>query len=853
MRKIFITILLITLTLSGVFYMLFLPVTNNKPLKTSGALKALDFWSLQRAYPGRTIPPEGHYKAFEYSKQNFSRASDNITDPWDQIGPHNIGGRTISIAFNPQNGNTIYAGSASGGIWRSYTGGAGVVAWHQISTGYPVLGVGAIAIPSNDTNTIYIGTGEVYGYQNSIGGITIRTTRGSYGIGILKSTDHGLTWTKSLDWTYNQERGIQVIKINPQNPNTVWAGTTEGVYVSYNAGANWIQKHDVIMGTDMVINHLDTNKMVIACGNLNSPGNGIYRSADAGNSWTRITAGLPSNYGGKALLSIYQSSPNIIYSSIGNGAISGAGTWLVRSTNDGITWTTVNNDDYATYQGWFSHVVGVHPTDQNKIYTAGVDIFTSVNGGTNLEQKTSWFLWFLERPPVGGPEGPSDYSHADHHAIAFHPSNPDIVYFGNDGGVFRTTDGGNTFEGCNGSYQTTQFYNGFSVAATDSLYSIGGMQDNATAFYDGDLAWYRVIGGDGCWTAINTRSKDTVYGSSQNLSIRRSTNGGFNFTGISVPGGGLTGFVATYVLAPSNPQIMYAGRSVVYRSTNAGNTWTATNSGASLDGNPALCLNVSPLNPNLVYATTAPVVPPAKVFRTTNGGSTWTNITGILPDRYMVDIVADPVTESNVYITLSGFGTSHVYKSTDYGNTWNDINNGLPDVPASSIAVDPLNNNIIYTGNDIGVYYSTNGGNSWNIFQDGMPDASIVMDLKVSVMNRKIRAATHGNGVFERKMIDPSLSVGNNNTFVGDYRLYQNYPNPFNPATKIKFDIRKSGNVKLIVYDITGKVSMSVLNEFKSAGSYEIEFNASMLASGIYFYRIEAGDFIDVKKMIYVR
>jgi hypothetical protein len=237
---------------------------------TSGAWQALQFWSQQRAFPDKDIPSDKYFK--EYRKVSASLKKSNFTDtePWQSIGPHNIGGRTLALAFNPQNLNTIFAGSASGGIWRSYTGGVGAQAWQIVPTGYPVLGVSTIAIPENDSNTIYIGTGEVYNYQNSYGGVTIRVTRGSYGIGILKSTDYGLTWTKSLDWTRNQQRGVEVIRINPLNPNTLWAGTTEGTYKSTNAGTTWQLVNSTIMATDIIINPSDTSMVWIACGNSGS-------------------------------------------------------------------------------------------------------------------------------------------------------------------------------------------------------------------------------------------------------------------------------------------------------------------------------------------------------------------------------------------------------------------------------------------------------------------------------------------------------------------------------------------------------------------------------------------------------
>lgn len=850
---------LFSLIFSLVLIAVLIKVTSQKSnvrIKQSGALQALDIWSMQRAYPEKLIPEQGLYDAFEYSKTMNTNADNSGLDDWKEIGPHNIGGRTLALAINPLRPSTIYAGSASGGLWVSYTGGVGVTAWKQIKTGHPVLGVGAIAMHPTDTNVMYIGTGEVYGYQNSIGGLTIRTTRGSYGIGILKTTNNGLTWTKSLDWSQNQRRGVQVVRVNPLRPSTVYAGTSEGTYVSYDAGGNWTLINATTMVTDIVINRVDTNYIYLACGNLNSPGVGLYRSVNAGFSFDKMTSGLPSTWGGKAIYSIFKSNPSIIYASIGNGSATGAGTWLCKTTNRGDNWTIVNTTDYATYQGWYSHFVGVDPTDANKVITAGIDIYKSTNGGTALEIKSDWASWYFGTTPIGGPEGPPNYSHADHHCIEYHPTNPNIVYFGNDGGIFRSLDGGETFEGCNGSYQTTQFYNGFSSANMDSLYSIGGMQDNATAIYEGDLAWYRTIGGDGTMTAINFQNNNIVYGAAQNLAVYRSTDKGETFNGVSIPGSANnTGFLAPYILAPGNSNIMYAGRNVIYKSTNGGaSTLTATNGGTPLAGvNAALSMAVSFTNPDILFVATAPVTARSRIFRTTNGGTNYTDVTGTLPDRYPTDLAVDPQNDQIVYSVFSGFGTGHIFKSTNRGSSWTDITNNLPDLPTTAIVVDHQYSNIVYAGNDLGVYSSTNGGANWSAFMTGMPESSVIYDLSIVRPNRKLRAVTHGSGNYERSMIDGTVSVGNENEIVNSYKLHQNYPNPFNPSTTIKFDIPKNSFVNISVYDVSGKLIKQLLNANRNAGSYEVKFDAFNLASGVYYYRITTNDFVEVKKMMLVK
>ena len=826
--------------------------------RVSGAFHALEFWNQVRAYPNEDIPADGIMNAYNeaelisFDKQQFT----SLVDPWYAIGPHNTAGRTNAITFNPQNPNTIYVGSASGGLWRSYTGGVGVNAWHYVPTGFPVLGVSSISVAQNDSNLIYIGTGEVYYYSGAGYGAAYRSMRGTYGIGILKSTDGGLTWSKSLDWTYNSGRGVWAVEINPLNPNTVWAATTEGIYRSYDAGSTWQQVHNVIMGMSLVINPVDTNTVISGHGNFASTGFGIYRTTDGGENWTHITSGLPTYYEGKILLDIYKADPNIVYASIGHGFyVNGNNaSWLCKSTDAGLTWSIMSQVDYSQWQGWFSHDVAIDQSNPDNLVVIGIEVYKSTNGGSTVVQKSSGGL-ILGRPPIGGQEGPTDYTHSDAHVVTQHPTDMNTYYIGTDGGVFRTTDFGETYESHNGRLQTTQFYNGTSSSQTDSLKTLGGLQDNSTVIYDGDLAWIRVIGGDGSWTSIDPSNDNIVYASWQNLNMQRSTNGGNNFYTVTPPSAGITSFIAPFRTFYGNSAIIYAGRDKIFKSTNSGNNWTATNSNTPLDGNPALAMDISYQNSEKVYAATAPYqTSRGNVFRTTNGGTNWTNITGILPDRFPSDIAVDPLNDDIVYITFYGFGSGHVFKSTDGGDNWIDKSDNLPDIPVPAVIVDPNNTNDIYIGTDIGVYVSTDGGGNWQDFNDGLPDGVQGMDLNICRVNNVLRVMTHGNGAYERKLL--STIVTNSNTdpvTVDNYNLEQNYPNPFNPNTTIGFRISKSGFTAIKVFDIIGNYITTLVERDLPAGKFTVDFNASNLTSGTYFYRLESGNYVETKKMILLR
>ena len=698
--------------------------------RTSDALAALEFWSQSRAYPFADIPADRYYKAYQYekSKARSAKRSPLEVTPWEPIGPLNLQGRAISVAVNAQNSNTVYLGSASGGLWRSHTCGLGHD-WQRITLGYPALGISAIVIDPADSNTIYIGTGEVYRYQVAITGLVIRTTRGSYGVGILKTTDGGATWTKSLDWLYNDQRGIQAIRMNPRNPNTLIAATTEGIYRTFDAGTSWEQIFIVPMGEDIIINSNDTSLVLISCGNFSS-GGGLFRSTDEGTTWQAVP-GAVSSYSGKALLDVYRANPNTVYASTADST-SGE-TYLWRSTDFGLTWTVLNSDPVAGVQGWYSHFVAVHPTDSSQIVHAGVSIFKSTNGGSN----------FSSRPG----------SYYDHHGFAVDPNNPDVLYIVNDDGIYRSTNFGGNYTSVGLGLLTGQLYNGASCSATDSSIMLVQSQDHIPGYlYTGSLTWQISAADEVGWTAIDQTNDNIMYSEYRfGEYIQKSYDRGLSWTG----GYGFSGTGAwnsPFVLSPSSPNVLYFGDQRIYKTTSGGSGWYATNGGHVLDGNPALSMAVAATNPDTAFVGMAPRTTSMHVFRTTNGGSTWTNVTGILPDRYPLDIAIDPHNSAVVYITFGGFDAGHVFKSTNAGLNWSDISGALPPIPTGAILVDPLSSNFLYVGNDIGVYASTDGGSTWNSFNEGLPEAVLVADLNYTPSNRTLRIATHGNGAYQRKL-----------------------------------------------------------------------------------------------------
>ena len=370
------------------------------------------------------------------------------------------------------------------------------------------------------------------------------------------------------------------------------------------------------------------------------------------------------------------------------------------------------------------------------------------------------------------------------------------------------------FSGRNGGYQTQQFYANFSSSAQDPDLAIGGMQDNATAIYEGDKAWVRVLGGDGLSTAIDPSDDHRILGSAQFLFLFRSTDRGESFetaVGESFQNEAKP-FNGAFSLVPQDPDMVYAGAERLHRSDTFGlaSSWYAVGDDPVDPGRIINLIAVSPQNPQhlVVQTVSDPIesggINQGGVFVSTNGGQSWDTATG-LPDRYATDLVFHPVSGDTLLATYSGFTGNPVFRSIDGGWSWQAWGTGLPDIPTNCLVFDPFRPRDLYVGNDLGVYYSADGGANWSPFDNGLPGATMVLDLSVSLPKKTVRAATHGLGAFEAPLFSQSVAVSTPGSRPRGWQVDNVWPNPVVDQCRVAFSSDMTRMLAVQIKDTQGR------------------------------------------------
>ncbi len=780
--------------------------------------------------PGKTVAPNAYENAviekLRLPEDRNLPNSPTATKTWRSVNPtgmfyqvtnnNYISGRTNSIAFHPTNPNIFYIAAAQGGVWKTTDGGLN---WAVLTDNLGSISSGDIAIDPLNPNILYYGTGELNYSGDS-----------QYGDGIYKSTNAGLNWFK-IATTLEVGTYTGKIVIDPVSTNLIYKAGNTGIFKSTNAGVNWI---NVQTGnfTSLVINRNTPSTLYASTGSGQSI---IYKSTNSGDNWN-VVSSIPS--GRRTQLAISSDDPNYLYASI--AASSGALLGLYRTTDAGDNWTLQNSTtNYMSSQGWYDNAVTVIPGNLDGVVVAGLDVYVSTNGGVTLTKKSTWST-----------SNPLNFSHADVHYLTY---NDTVLYCCSDGGIYKSLDNANTWSDLNEKISTLQFQSAdYDPVDPQKIY--GGCQDNNKQYTTNDgLVWIQRTTGDGGYTVVDPVNTNYVYGQYVNGSIQRSANSGLSFINITPSGssGGL--FYNPYEMAPGDHNTVVFGRANVWKTTSiqtssTSSGWIQIAATAIISGNVS-SIGISKTNIDKIYIGTSN----GKILVTTNNGIDWTTTTGF---PYVSDLWVDFSNDDICYATTGGtVADRHVYKTINGGVNWNSISTNLPNIGVNSIAIRQTSPKMIFVGTDLGVFQSTDDGASWITFNTGFPTVE-VYDLKYKEDPELLLAATHGRGCF---MFDISLivRVQNPNGLPDKFSLSQNFPNPFNPVTKISYGIPLSGDgktaVSLKVYNALGNEVATLVNTEQNAGNYEINFNASEFSSGVYFYKLIAGENIASKNMLLIK
>lgn len=720
-----------------------------------------DWFTFQRAYPFDSVPPDARNKAWKAaSKIKLASFTAQATDDWRPIGPSpsnptfpNWGatsGRVNAVAVSPSSSRIVLAGSSTGGIWRSSDSGA---SFAPVSDNQTDLAIGSIAFSKSNPSIVYAGMGD--------------TKLGYLGSGVLKSTDEGKSWTRINNNTLPVLGTISKIEVDQSNPNRVYVAQysklsndkviSSGFYISTDGGVNWSRK---LAGAPRDFSLAPNDSKTIYVGSMQiemetDPPAGLYRSTDGGDTWkTFFTFRYDVKRRRDLRVAVAPSNPQTVYAYHGGVEDSFFLARLRVSTNGGTTWNDLGTSGFDTGQFGYNTYLEVDPANEKTMYIGSRDVFRSTDGGvswTNLTQSfTQDSFGFSYTPFIAK-------AHPDQHGFAFVPGSPNQFYIGNDGGLYKTVDGGNSFQSLNSSLTLTQFTS-IALHPTDPNISYGGTQDNGTQRrFPGLNRWREISTGDGGRIVINPTNPNVVFITYIRGTIYRySGDGGFVEAQIAWDdsfGEPLNapriGFYAPLV-GNAIDSTIYFGTWRLFISNNHGDSWFDPSGGMDLtkgitDKAPDVisAIGIGRSNTSVIYTGSAQ----GRAMVSLDAGATWKEITSGLPDRSITKIVVDPENSATAFMTFSGFKSGHIFKTTDTGATWQDISGNLPDIPTNSILIDPLNPKILYAATDVGVFRSKTGGTSWQPFNEGMPPV-VAQDFSAQ-SNGLIQVATYGRGAFE--------------------------------------------------------------------------------------------------------
>ena len=652
-----------------------------------------------------------------YTEINASRAAQTDDSDWVSVGPlshTNTGswssgqGRLNAFTVDPSNPNTWYAGAPAGGIWKSIDAGN---TWTPLSDNLPQIGVSGIAIDPNNSDIIYISTGD-------------DDAGDSQAIGVLKSTDGGLTWNFTGLNSNNSPNVLHEIYIDPNDSQTLFVGSSTGVFRTTNGGDNWTNVRPGTM-TDIKLKPGDGNTIYASAATQ------VFRSTDGGDSWQVVTNGVPSGLA-RTVMDVTPANPEIVYLFASNPGF-GSGR-IFKSSDSGISFQETfsgNQDIFESSQAWFDFAFAVSDTNENEIYTGILNVWKSTNSGNTFTKVNNW----------NDPQGAS-YTHADIHRLGFINGR---LFCASDGGLYSSTNGGTNFTDHTSGLAIGQFYR-IDIAKTNSAQIAGGLQDNG-GYARNNEQWQNYYGADGMEAAIDPNNANRVFGFIQfggGLYSSNSAGGSLDeFYGNPSSGNWIT------PLQFSRDNRLYAAYEAVYELDLCSGEWlmVSPSFGSLID-----VFETDPNDENIMYAGVN-----NRLFRSINGGLNFSQIR-----IFSSNISSIEVNNGNselIYITTSGATGDVFVGDFSSGNlVTTEITGSLPNIPKLVIKHQGRHSdNPLFVGTVLGVWRYDDTTGDWETFDNGLPHVP-VRDLAIGLEEGTLTAGTFGRGVWQTAIPTQTLS-----------------------------------------------------------------------------------------------
>ncbi|MGH9776512.1 MAG: VPS10 domain-containing protein [Candidatus Acidiferrales bacterium] len=686
------------------------------------------------------------------------------------IGPALIAGRIVSIAVDPENRAHYFIGAASGNVWKTENDGA---SWTPVFEHEGSYSIGSVTLDPKNPAVVWVGTGE-NNSQRSV----------SYGDGVYRSDDGGKSW-KNLGLKNSEH--IARIAIDPRDSNIVYvaaqgplwgSGGDRGLFKTTDGGKTWknilsISEHtgvsDLVMSPDnpdtlyATAYQRERKTWTLIDG---GPESAIYKSTDAGATWTKLKSGLPTVDMGRIGLAVSATNPNVVYATVEAAEHKGG---IFRSADRGATWDRRNEYDAGAM---YYATVFVDPKNEDRIYVMGVNIQVSDDGGHTLHS-------------LG-----TKSKHVDNHVIWIDPHDTNYYLVGCDGGVYESFDRGENWI-FKSNLPLGQFYDVAVDRAAPFYHVYGGTQDNSsvggpsrTRSASGivNTDWFFTHGGDGFKSQADPEDPNTVYAELQNGNLVRDDRATGERMGI-VPQEGpgepplRWNWDSPFIISPHSHTRIYFAANILFRSDDRGNSWRAISGDLSrqIDRNSLLvmgrvwgpeavaksqstafygnasALSESPKKDGLIYVGTDDGL----IDVTEDGGANWRKvdaIPGAPPRSYVNRVLASQHDVNTVYALFDNHKEEdfkpYLMKSTDAGKTWTAIQNNLPaNGPVWSIAEDPVEAKLLFVGTEFGLYFSNDGGEKWNRLKGGLPTTAI-SDMTIQPQMNDLVLATYGRSFY---------------------------------------------------------------------------------------------------------